>query len=85
MHIAMHTYTYQVRIQHVLLIMWGFSILVLQNSGKIFKFKGHFYFKQTILQHNVANPMTARKYKKLQAIFLFFEIRKLGKHHQTFS
>ena len=32
-----------------LLIMWGFSLLILQNSGKVIKFKGHFYFKRTML------------------------------------
>ena len=55
MHIAMHTcvymhtYTCQIGIQHVLLIIWGFSLLVLQNSVNIFKFKGHFYSKHTML------------------------------------
>ena len=44
-----HTYTYQVGIQHGLLFMWGFSLLVLQNSGKVFKLKGNFYFKHTML------------------------------------
>ena len=33
-----HTYTYQAGIQHVLLIMWDFNLLILQNSGKVFKF-----------------------------------------------
>ena len=40
------THIYIPSIQCVLLILWDFSLLVLQNSGKVFKLKGHFYFKQ---------------------------------------
>ena len=32
-----------------LVIMGDFSLLILQNSGKVIKFKGHFYFKRTML------------------------------------
>ena len=72
MYIAMYTCVYtQSHIYILSGIQWGFSLLVLQCCNII-----------TL----VLIQMTARKRKKLQAIFLFVEISYNNrKYHQTFS
>ena len=74
-HIALHTCIYAQ--SHKYSLSWraacftyymGLFSLVLQSSGKVFKFKGHFYFNTQCCNIIILVPIqwTARKYKKLQ-------------------
>ena len=79
-----HTYTYQVGIQHVLLISRAF-LFWFYKTQEMFSSSKAIFILNTQCNAMLPIQMTARKDKKLQAIFLFVEIRKLGKHHRTFS
>ena len=89
-HVYIHNYayTYQIRIQRVYSVCRAFLFWFyktqenLSNSKAIFILNTQCYYIIIL----VPIQMTARKYKKLQAIFLLVEISYNNrKHHQRFS
>ena len=81
-----HTYTHQVGIQHVLLVMWAFLFWFYRTQEKFSSSKAIFILNTQCCNTKLPIQMTATKYKKLQAIGLFVEISYNNrKSHQTFS